>query len=393
MKILHIVQTYVPAYHLGGTIKSVHELNKWLVKKGAEVTVYTTDINGPEDLNVPVNQLVDLDGVKVFYFKHSFPRAWSYSKYLRRALAENAKNFDIIHSTGVFLMAATLGAYYAKKFNKPLIISPRGSLMVEPLKKKSPLKKRIYISLIEKRNLASASVIHFTVDSEKKDYLEDGLPLKKAVVIPNGFDPEEFKEKSPLGFFREKFGISSDKKTILFLSRLSPIKGIDTLIPAFAEVIKKNAEAVLVLAGSDDRGYKKIINQLIKKYNLSRYVIFTGLLIGEDKISAFQDSDVFVLPSYSESFGNVVLEAMYFGLPVVITEKVGIAPSVSRVNAGLVIKKDVNQLAEAILKILNNPTLAEQMGKNGKKLVETEFSWQNIAEEFIKEYDKIIKNY
>ena len=72
MKILHIVPSYFPAYRHGGPILSVHGINKWLVKKGAEVTVYTTNIDGLNELDVPINQLVDVDGVKVYYFKASF---------------------------------------------------------------------------------------------------------------------------------------------------------------------------------------------------------------------------------------------------------------------------------------------------------------------------------
>jgi glycosyltransferase involved in cell wall biosynthesis len=218
--------------------------------------------------------------------------------------------------------------------------------------------------------------------------------------------------------FREKFGIAQDKKIILFLSRLNWKKGLDTLIPAFAEIIKEEPKAVLVLAGPDESGYKKEIIKIINNCHLtftdfsprssassprksvsyqsppkSASCIFTGMLVGEDKSAALQESDVFVLPSYSENFGNVVLEALYFGLPVIITKYVGISPSINKAGAGLVIEKDEKQLTEAIVKILDNPTLAEQMGKNGKKLVETEFSWPEIAESFIKEYNEIIKDY
>ncbi len=255
MKVLHIVPTYLPAYRYGGPIKSIHELNKWLVKKGAEVTVYTTNIDGSGNLDVPLNKEVDIDGVKVFYFPVSF-RPWQYSCSLRRALTQNIKNFDFIHITSVFLAASTLGVYYAKKFKKPYIISPRGSLMKEPLARKSSLKKKIYLSLIEKNNLKDA-VIHFTTEDEKIEYLNNGLPLKKSIIIPNGIDIEEFNKNVPPGYFREKFGIPKDKKIVLFLSRLSWKKGLDTLIPAFSEVIKKEPKTVLVLVGGDDEGYKK----------------------------------------------------------------------------------------------------------------------------------------
>ncbi len=409
MKILHLIPSYLPAYRYGGPIKSVHQLNKWLVKKGIEVTVYTTNIDGPNYLNVPLGQAIDIDGVKVFYFPITF-RPWQYSYLLHRALTKNIADFDVIHITSVFLFASTLGAYYARKFNKPYIISPRGSLMEEPLEKKSSLKKKIYISLIEKRNLAGASAIHFTTEAEKEEYLRAGLPFRKALIIPNGLDIEEFttggcdSEARPYdsvnhkNIFREKFGIPSKKKIILFLSRLNWKKGLDTLIPAFSEVVKEEPETVLILAGGDDEGYSKKVKQmavsfgLIKetKRNSGDKVIFSGMLLGRDKIAAFQDSDLFVLPSYSENFGIAVVEAMYFGLPVIITKNVGISPSVEQWQAGIVIEKDKRQLVDAILKILNNPALAKKMGQKGKQLAVTEFSWPEIAEKFIEGYNKLI---
>lgn len=390
MKILHIVPAYFPAVRYGGPIESVHKMNKGLVKNGVEITVYTTNIDGGGVLNVPLNQKIDIDGVKVFYFPISF-RPWKYSFALHRALARNAKNFDLIHITSVFLAASALGAYYARKFDKPYIISPRGNFMGEPLKFRS-LKKKIYVNLIEKRNLDGADAIHFTVEKEKEDYLKLGLSLKKAVIVPNSIDISN-SIGAVFGDFRKKNEISEDAKIILFMGRLHKIKGLDTLIPAFAEVVKKEPKAVLVLAGPDDEGYKKNIQLLITNYQLQNEVIFTGMLTGNDKKMAYQESDVFVLPSYSENFGMAVVEAMAINLPAVITKGVGISEEVKKAGAGIVVEKDEKQLAEAILKILNNPDLAKKMGENGRKLVETEFSSEKVARKFMEEYGKILQNY
>jgi len=403
MKILHLIPWYLPARMASGPIIPTHNLNKELVKKGFEVVVYNTNLDGAKILDVQLNQEVDIDGVKVFYFPISF-KPWQYSFALHRALAKNVKNFDLIHITSIFLSASTLGAYYAKKFKKPYIISPHGSLMSDPLSRHF-LKKKIYLNLIEKKNLKDAAV-HFLVDQEKNDYLKVGLPLKKAVFIPNGFSPEEFnisKSNTKMSdvptrtsdvqkFFREKFNIPSDKKIILFLARLHPIKGLDTLIPAFAEVIKKETNIVLVLAGPDENNYKKEVELKIEncKLKIGKDVVFTGMLVGEDKISALQESDIFVLPSYSECLPMAVVEAMYFGLPVVITKNVGISLLVEKVGAGIVIEKDEKQLAEAILKILNNPKLAKEMGEKGRKLIETEFPSEKVAERWIEEYKSLI---
>ncbi|MEK7555446.1 MAG: glycosyltransferase [Patescibacteria group bacterium] len=388
MRILHIAPTYFPACHQGGPISSVHYLNKWLVKKGVDVTVYTTNIDGLGVLDVALNRLIDIDGVKVYYFPATF-RPWQYSYSLHRALKKNLRNFDAVHITSTFLAASTLGAYYSKKFNKPYIISPRGNLMKEPLSG-GLLKKKIYLFLIEKRNLAAASLIHFTVEAEKDEYLKAGLPLKKGVVIPNGLDLEEFSKRPPLKFFRKKFKIGDNKKIVLFMGRLSWIKGFDALIPAFAEVIKKNPDTVLALVGGDEKGHKKNVEFLISNFKLKDKVMFTDILTGEDKIAAFQESDIFVLPSYSESFGMAALEAMYFGLPVVITKNVGISPSVEKVSAGIVVEKDERQLSGAILRILQNLELGKEMGERGKRLVEEEFSCQSVAERFIKAYNELI---
>lgn len=392
MKILHIIPTYFPAYGQGGPIKSVHELNKGLAKSGVDVTVYTTNMDSSGVLNVPLCQEVNIDGVKVWYFPITF-RPWQYSFDLHQALAKNAKDFDLIHITSVFLSASTLGAYYAKKFKKPYIISPRGNFMQEPLKFRS-LKKKIYVNLIEKRNLTGASAIHFTVEKEKEDYLKLGLPLKKAVIVPNSIDIENGISIIS-GDFRKKNEISEDAKIIIFMGRLHKIKGLDTLIPAFAEVVKKEPKAVLVIVGPDERNYKKEIELEIgnRKLEINKNVVFTGILMGDNKKMVYKESDVFVLPSYSENFGMAVVEAMVAGLPVVITKGVGIAKEVEAAGAGLVVEKDVDQVSEAILKILNNPDLAKKMGEAGRKLVEAEFSSEKVAEKWIREYDKILNDY
>jgi len=393
MKILHIIPSYLPAKLASGAIKPTHYLNKALVEKGIEVVVYTMNIDGNKKLDVPLGKEVNLDGVKVFYFPMTF-RPWQYSYKLHQALAKSVKDFDLIHITSVFLSVSTLGAYYAKKFNKPYIISPHGSLMNEPLRNRNT-KKQIYISLIERKNLTDASAIHFTVETEKEEYIKAGLSLKETIIIPNGLDIEEFNTitRDSATHFKEKFGIAPDKKIILFLGRLNWKKGLDTLIPAFSEVLKKEPKAVLVLAGPDDENYKREVLKFIDEVNLrTSDIVFTGMLVGEDKTAVYKESDVFVLPSYSENFGMVVVEAMYSCLPVVITKYVGIAPEIIKNNAGIVIKKSEKELTEAILKILNNPALAQKMGESGKRLVETEFSPGKIADKWIEKYKNIIKN-
>lgn len=263
MRILHIVPTHYPAIRRGGPIFSVHNLNKELVRKGVDVTVYTTDIDTDGKVpiariskNGPENGLI-IDGVKVYFFHASFPRVWEYwrvgflfaflprhweySRDLHKALRATAGYFDLVHITSTFLFASVLGAWYAKKNKKPYIISPRGNLM-EPLELKNPLKKKLYIALIERWALGGA-VLHFTVPKEKMDYERYRLPqYRSAIVIPNSIDEKELFNTPKRGCFRERFNIGPTRKIVLFLGRLNWKKGLDTLIPAFARVVREDSE-------------------------------------------------------------------------------------------------------------------------------------------------------
>lgn len=394
MKILHIVPTYLPAYRYGGSIQSVHALNKYLVRAGAEATVYTTPIDGPDDLDVPFSTAadlrpVDIDGVSVHYFKPSRPRSWFYSRDLRRALADHARDFDIVHITSVFLSASTLGARAAQAAGIPYVISPTGALMSAPLEQKSPFKKSLYMALKERKNLENADAVHFTAEKEKEEYDRLGYRLRKAIVIPIGLDPESLPPGDPEAF-RKKFNIPEEKKIVLFLGRLSWKKGLDTLIPAFAEAAKKTPEALLVLAGGDDENYLSAVEKMVDASGIRGSTVFTGAIGGAEKTGAYRSAAVFVLPSYSENFGITVAEAMHFGVPVVVSEEVALASVVRETGAGLVVRKDAGAVATAMTAILADPVRAKEMGERGTAAAADKFSYGRVALDFLGAYSELI---
>jgi glycosyltransferase involved in cell wall biosynthesis len=389
MKILHIVPSYLPAYRYGGPIRVVHELNKWLARLGVDVTVYTTNVDGPGTLDVPLGKEVLMDGVKVFYFPISFPRAWKNSRELNWALKNNIKNFDLVHITSTFLAASYFGSRIAQKAGVPYLISPRGNFMKDTYHKKY-WKKKIYTELIEMHALRGAAAIHFTAKAEKEEYLAENLPLNRAIVSPNGVDEDSFGSIPAKGVFRKKFGLKKER-LVLFLGRINWKKGFDTLIPAMAAVLKEIPEAVLVIAGVDDEGYGKVVEKMAERYGILNKMRFLGMLLGEDKNSALLDSDVFVLPSYSENFGNAVVESMYFGLPVILTPGVAISPEIAEAGAGLVVPKENDKLAEALKLLLFNPEIRQKLAENGKKLVKTNFFWPEIVKNLLLDYQGLLK--
>ncbi len=388
MKILHVIPTYLPSVHSRGVIDSMHFLNKRLAQRGVDVSVYTTNRDGVGGvMDVPTGSEVKIDGVRVIYCKSTFLRRWYYSGDMRKLLAKTAADFDVIHITSVFLAQSVLGAHYARKFNRPYVITPHGSLMKIPLSMHVWL-KRIYIQFIERMNIKHA-VMHFTTETEQKEFVEAGFVCKKMFVVPNAFESETIAGNIERGTFRKKFGIPLDAPVALFLGRLARIKGFDTLIPAFAEVVKKLPRAVLVLAGPDDKGYLSEINSLISEYGIAKSVVFTGMIVGGEKRSAYLDSDVFVAPSYSENFGMAIVEAMYYGIPVIVSEGVGISPLIVRTDAGIVIKKNVGELSAAIMRLISDVSLRKKMGHTGKLLIEEEFSPKSVADKFIIEYNRL----
>ncbi len=393
MKVLHITPTYVPAYAHGGPIWSVHNMNKWLVKSGVDVTVYTTNLEGRKEMDVPLMREVIRDGVRVIYFPSKLFKLWEYSYEMHRALRNDIANFDIIHITSVFRSVSTLGAYYAKRAHVPYIISPRGTLMAEPLRLKNRAQKSLYINLIEKRNLKDASAIHFTTEEERREYKKLDIPMKYSFVVPNGLDLEEFEDVPEKMYFRKKLGISPEKRIILFLGRISWKKGFDTLIPAFQVVVKQYPGAVLVIAGSDEEGYRKTVEMLVLKHDLTKQVIFSGMLLGKEKLSAFRDADAFVLPSYAENFGMAVAEALFLKVPVVISEGVAIAQEIKNHNAGLVVKKDREEIARAIIEVLKNKSSRTTMGEKGHQFVKDSYSLPKLTDQLINEYNRVIKDY
>ena len=392
MKVLHVVPTYLPAFRYGGPIQTVHGLNKWLVRAGASVTVLTTAIDGEKDLDVPLGVPVDRDGVKVFYFKPAWPRGWFYAPGMRRALHERARGADIVHITSTFLSASALGSRAARAAGKPYLISPRGSLMRIPLEKRSRWKKGLYIKLIERGNLAHADAIHFTTEMERQEYESVGLPLRPAIVIPNGLDPDTL-PRGEGAAFRKKHGIAANKKIVLFLGRLSWKKGLDTLIPAFAATARMIPEALLVLAGGDDEHYQPVVERLVEGSGIRDKVRFVGPLEGKDRSSAYQAASVFALSSYAENFAVTVAEAMHFGVPVVVSEEVGIASWVRRADAGIVAPKDNTKFAEALVEILRDHARGREMGERGKAMVAKELTYASVARRFLDAYEDIIQSH
>lgn len=178
----------------------------------------------------------------------------------------------------------------------------------------------------------------------------------------------------------------------MFLGRITPKKGLDLLVEAFTQISTIHDDAHLVIAGPEDQGYGTKIHNLVYKHGLEHRVTFTGMLKGKEKLSAFVDADIFVLPSYSENFGLAILEAMICGLPVITTNKVNIWREIKAADAGEIIDSDATTLEQALVKMINDPALRKQYAVNGRQLVHRKYDWNIVVKQLIDAYWLILLN-
>ena len=147
MRILHVVPSYYPAVRYGGPIRSVHALATANANRGHEVHVYTTNVDGPNNSDVPLGQPVECDGVCVWYFPTNMGRRLYRSIAMGRALRSNLKDFDIVHLHSVFLWPTCAAARVARDVHVPYIVAPRGMLVRKLIRRKSSLAKRAWVAL------------------------------------------------------------------------------------------------------------------------------------------------------------------------------------------------------------------------------------------------------
>ena len=193
------------------------------------------------------------------------------------------------------------------------------------------------------------------------------------------FDLSEFDNLPERGEFRTKYGLDANQKIILFLGRIHRIKGLDLLIKVFSDLAKFLDDVKLVIAGPDD-GYLTSLKKLVADSEISEKVLFTGPLYGQEKLKAYVDADVYILPSFYETFPMTLLEAMACGTPVIVTDRCGIADVING-QAGLVVPYDKDQLRDALLHMLSDDQMRLRFGEKGKLLVREKFNWEKIAEQ------------
>lgn len=389
MKVLHVIPSYEPAWAFGGTVTSVSQLCRALARQGVDVTVYTTDADGEGGhLNVPRNEPINLGGARVYYFRCDIGiKKAFYSRGLSKKLKETVKDYDLVHVSALWQWFQ-LSVYATCKSNsKPYIASTHGSLSPWAWEV-SVTKKRLWWHFFGRRSLKNASAIHFTNQEERfKSFIAASL-LKEipSFVVQNGI---EVRKQNEFNNIRENLKISDDRFVLLFVGRIHRVKGIHIILDALKKINDKRF-LFLIVGHREDKGYAQ---QLIKlSEGLSDKVIFHDAVPKENVWDFYYSSDLFVLPSYSENFSNVTVEAMACGLPVLISKNVGIWREVESDGTGVVVNQNADEIANILIKLSEDTATLQKMSKNAKKSVENRFKIDHLASLMLKAYEDILMN-
>jgi glycosyltransferase involved in cell wall biosynthesis len=374
LRLLHVVPTYLPAVRYGGPIRSVHELCRGLAAAGHDVHVFTTSVDGPRDSDVPLLQPVDVEGVKVTYFPSRVLRRLYWSPPMAKALASATAGFDIVHLHAVYLWPTLAGARAARTHGIPYVMSPRGMLVPDLIRRKSRWVKEAWIRLIERNNLERAAAIHTTSAVEAHHLAGFGWRLPPVTTIPHGVDDPPLPSGAPLS--PDVTAALAGGPMVLAFGRISWEKGLDRLIAALPE-----APAVrIVIAGDDAGGHAAFLASEASRLDVAaRVTILARHVSGADKEALFAGARLFAMTSLSENFGIAALEAMRRGLPVLATPDVGMAEIVRQCGAGSVVAPTPAAIALALATMFGDPEACQRQGEAGRRHVVSHYGWPAIA--------------
>jgi glycosyltransferase involved in cell wall biosynthesis len=253
------------------------------------------------------------------------------------------------------------------------------------------MKKRVYLEWIARPVMDRAACLQVASVLEAESLHRLGYRGPVA-VIPGGVDTETLRPSDP-SESDELWPELKGRPVVLFMSRLSPEKGLDLLIPLWADLIKTPAhrDALLVVAGPSYRGYHKTVEAMVHKHDLQSHVRLPGMVQGARKRALLSRADVFVLPSYSENFGIVVPEALACHTPVITTTGTP-WQQLQSIDAGRQVSPTREGLTEALRELLAmSSSQRAAMGRRGRDLVEKHYTWERAAGQFMTMCDCILK--
>lgn len=377
MKINVLLLMGTNSRNAGGLFNSVKSLAKELDKdKQIDLSILShNDAFSSEDIKTWAD-------LKMLIYTVTGPLSFGFSLDLFKLLKK--KNPQIIHQQGIWMFSSKMALKFLKLNNSVNIITPRGMLDYWAINNSS-FKKKLVGSWFEYKNLKKASCIQALCKSEYLAIRDFGLKVPVA-IIPNGInlpDKQDFKRI-----------INNEKKILLFIGRIHPKKGLDSLIEALYIINQTHSELLnnweVRIAGWNQVKHQEYLMEKCLKYKIEKTVIFIGSVYGEIKEQELMNADAFILPSFSEGLPMSILEAWSYKLPVVMTKECNI-PEGFENNAAIEINHNAKDMSTILIDLFSkeNNELTE-IGVNGYELVKSRFTWEKIAEDTKEMYSWVL---
>ena len=360
-----------------------HDISKELVRRGHEVTIISSDFEYDKEYAEAITKF----GVKVVPFRCIADIGlFLYSPSMKRWLARNLKDYDVIHLNNFRSYQNNVTCHYARKLQIPYVLQAHGS--IPRIVEKGNL-KRLYDLGWGNSILRDASALLAVAETEIGQYEIAGAGRNKIVLIPNGIDLPRFTQSPARGLFRRRIGINETDKLILYQGRLHKRKGLDFLLDSFALMNDKNC--ILAISGPDD-GEKALLKERSEHLGVASRVRFSGFI--ENVSEAYIDADVVVYPASNEIFGLVPLEALLCGTQVIVADDCGCGDLIRRMNGGYLVRlKDNIGLSRAMDYSLNHPAEGRGLVENAKKYITNNLTWETIAVKIEEIYENCIRDF
>ena len=392
MKIALVSPASLPATQFGGILFLVVDIAREATNLGNDVVIYTTDLDFANNANTFNKDLPREETLDNFTVKRShvwfrinlfFVNPGIYFQMMKDSP-------DIIHTIGIRSFQSFIAAIVAKKKRIPLVISDQGGLTTHPDLKSGGIFKKILYKL-------QTPMIHFIINNStkisvaneyEKKIFEKFNQTSKIEVIRNGVNLEMMKTKTDN--FKKKHGISLP--FVLFIGRFSKVKGVDILLHAI-KILKDKPELkniIFVIMGVDF-GFQNQMIQMIDDFDIKEKIHLIINPSRDDVIAAYSESEFLVLPSRWELSPLTPLEGFAFKKPVISTNVHGIPSTITDRKNGILVKnEDFNELAEAIMELINDKQKCLEYGLSGYNLVKTECNSKSMAEKTLRMYNQII---
>ncbi len=393
MKVALVCPASLPATQFGGIVFLAVDLAREISEMGHDVTIYTTDLdfsNGPNNFNKDLPRLEKYEKFKINRTHVIFSLKLFFINNSMYKQIENDKP-EIIHTIGLRSYQSIIAWRISKKLRIPLIVSDQGGLTTHPFLTESNIFVKILYRIQDffiKKIINDAKAISAANEYEKEIFVNINKKVN-VKIIRNGIDLKKLVSRIN---FREKYQI--DSKFMLFVGRFSKSKGIETLINSL-NLIKSEKELSkikLVIMGVDF-GFEKSMEQLIKKFDLSKRVLIIKNPPREDVISAYGESEFLILPSQWELSPLVPLESFAFKKPVISTRSHGIPFTVQDNKNGILVEpENPIELANAIKELLLDSNLRNRLGLFGYNFVHEECNCVSMAKNSLELYKQVLEN-